>query len=68
MWSETDQEPHTARDHEDLAGLHEHETEFRLDVEVAFLWADEHVAVGVAEGTVVHAGVEGVDGEADAFF
>ena len=68
MWSETNEEAHAARDDEDLAGLHEHEAEFGLHVEVAFLRADEHVAVGVAEGALGHAGVEGVDGEADAFF
>ena len=65
--SEVQAEADAPLDDADFSGLEVEFAHFGDDVETAELGADEEVAVGVAECSALHAGVDHVDVERDAF-
>jgi hypothetical protein len=64
--SESNSESHTSLDDADLSRLQENHSKLSLYVQVSLLSADEEIAIGVAECSLLHGCIDGVDVQSHA--
>jgi hypothetical protein len=65
--SESDSESHTSLYNANLSGLQEDHSKLSLDVQVSLLSADEEVTIRVAECSLLHGSIDGIDVQSNAF-
>jgi len=64
--SKSDSESHTSLDDANLSRLQENHSKFSLYIQVSLLSADEEVAIGVAECSLLHGCIDGIDVQSHA--
>lgn len=64
--SQSNSEPYTSLDDANLSRLQEDHSKLSLDVQISLLGADEEVTIRVAESSLLHRCVDGVDIESKA--